>query len=143
MKILLISALFVHLKSFSQTDSLISTLLNNDSIRYEVIRKAEQINPSSIGKVSISYIKIELSKDFKKYLLKQKTDFWLWYLSNEKSDWAANLVLYSLYKRDAALLAYVYTDRNKWLKIKDKDIGYWKDFLNWRNTKQFKGCNSA
>ncbi len=76
MKILLVVLLLFHLKSFSQTDSLKGTLFNNDSIRYEVIRKADKVTPSSVAKVSVNYIKIEMPQKTRKYLLTLKNELW-------------------------------------------------------------------
>ncbi len=133
MKAFLIVLLFNHLQSFSQVDSLDRTLFNNDSIRYMVVRVAEKINSSSPAKITMRYIDIEIPRHLRKYLLTLKMDFWLQRLSNENSDWATNLVLYNLYKRDAILLAVVYTNRNKWLKGKNEDVEYWKGFLSRRH----------
>lgn len=53
---------------------------------------------------------------------------WLLLLENDKTDWAANIVLYSLYNKEALLLS-----RNEivdWKRFfKKEEIEYWEKFL--------------
>ena len=54
---------------------------------------------------------------------------WLCLLNNPKSDWAANLILYQLYEKDAILFSKI-KKREDWIGFrKDEDIEYWKTFL--------------
>jgi len=58
---------------------------------------------------------------------------WMFLLSDKTTDWAANLVLYHLFKKEAFDFAYSnIKDRTAWL-IKKKyqdDILYWKEYLD-------------
>ena len=52
-------------------------------------------------------------------------------LKDPKTDWATNLLLYCLYKRDAIEYNVVITDRKKWLLLNEKrnEIKYWTKHL--------------
>ena len=130
MKFFFILFMLFSLKSFSQIDT--TNLFNNDSIKYTIVKVSEKGN-SSLVKVSFHYIKIDISKELKKYLFKLDDGFWLKHLSNETSDWATNLLLYYLYRRDAIVFLRIYTDREKWLRRKNEDIAYWEGFFNGRH----------
>lgn len=57
-------------------------------------------------------------------------EMWLQLLENQNTDWAANLILYDIYERDAALLARR-DDKNRWREyMKYEDINYWKEILS-------------
>lgn len=57
-------------------------------------------------------------------------EMWLQLLEDENTDWAANLILYDIYERDAALLARR-DDKNRWREyMKYEDIDYWKEILS-------------
>jgi hypothetical protein len=57
------------------------------------------------------------------------TEQWLCLLNNPKSDWAANLILYQLYDKDAILFSKI-KKREDWIGFRrDEDIAYWKIFL--------------
>jgi hypothetical protein len=72
------------------------------------------------------YVELQIPRDCKNLLLKRDSIFWINHLTNEKQDWATNLVLYYLYQKDATGLAYLFDSRSKWLKFKNDDISYWK-----------------
>ena len=51
---------------------------------------------------------------------------WLLLLNNKKSDWAANLVLYQIFDKDAIPLYHI-GNRARWLKyLKKEDLAFWK-----------------
>ena len=72
---------------------------------------------------------MNMSKRIKKQLLKKSLSFWLDNLTNEKSDWATNIVLYYIYEREAMAIAAINDKRENWLQIKENEIEYWGKFL--------------
>jgi len=77
-------------------------------------------------RVTVENITKTKKEKFKRIPLKT----WLQLLEDENTDWAANLILYDIYERDAALLARR-VDQNRWREyMKYEDIDYWKEELN-------------
>ena len=59
-----------------------------------------------------------------------KKDEWIELLLNNKTDWAANLILYDLYERNAVVFNTVIKSRKDWVTVsKDTDVSYWEEFL--------------
>ena len=55
---------------------------------------------------------------------------WIKLLLNNKTDWAANLILYDLYKKNAVVFNTVIKSRKDWINVsKDTDVSYWKEFI--------------
>ncbi len=51
-------------------------------------------------------------------------------LNDSKTDWAANIILYSLYKRSAGVFRAAIKSREMWIDgYREKDIAYWQSFL--------------
>ena len=82
-------------------------------------------------KIIIDYIsnKYDIPIDFlEKELNDISKDKWLYLLQNEKTDYAANLLLYNLYQKGAIL--FYNQDKFYWRSCcKSDDINYWKQFL--------------
>jgi hypothetical protein len=54
---------------------------------------------------------------------------WLNMLNSSKSDWAANLILYQIFDKDAVSF-FSFNNRSKWIKyFKGQDIEYWNQKL--------------
>ncbi len=52
------------------------------------------------------------------------------YLYDDETDWAANLLLYQIYKKDAWLIYSLVKSRDIWVECcKNEDIKYWEDLL--------------
>lgn len=66
-----------------------------------------------------------------KLLIKDiKKDQWLSLLRNDDSDWAANIILYSWYKKRAAIFGSAVKTRQDWIeKSRKDDLNYWESFL--------------
>ena len=118
---------------FSQQDSLEAGLFNNDSIHYDITFLTPTASSYKKDPIIKRYVTLEITKETKAHLLKKDSVFWISHLSNDQTDWATNLVLYFLYKKDATILFYLFSDRKKWVKYKNTDIDYWKKFLS-KNT---------
>ncbi len=101
--------------------------IDNDKIKYSiVIMSCDSCIPIS----NIGYrVKVQLSKNEMEIVKKLDYKNWIILLQNNKTDWAANLILYYINDRDASLLAR----RNKrelWVKyLKLDDIKYWEKAL--------------
>ncbi len=91
--------------------------INNKSLKYQIIILAcDTCAPIS----NIGYrVLVELSNNERKLIKKISYAEWMRLLISEKSDWAANLILYNLFDRDASLLARRDT-RSLWLKYLKK-----------------------
>ena len=69
---------------------------------------------------------INLSQEEEDIVKKIDYQDWMSLLSNEQSDWAANLILYYIFDRDSKLLSRV-KSRKEWKKYKKKeDLEFWK-----------------
>lgn len=102
--------------------------INNDSVKYSIINtmpdfeNGDYVSNSVIKVTTLDSLKLSTFRDLKKRELYEL-------LLNEKTDWATNLILYQLYKKDALLFKVIDT-REKWIiSQRDKDIAYWKQKL--------------
>jgi hypothetical protein len=127
--LIILPLLFAGISGYSQFDSLEHKYFNNDSIHYDVIYVSHSVLSKEPNHISKHYISLQMSKAYRDYLLERDTAFWLERLRNDNSDWATNLILYYLYDIDASRLI-VFNVREKWIRIKEDDIKYWKKFLS-------------
>lgn len=118
--------------TFCQSYLTDSTYLKNDSIKYEIVFKTRSILSQKHDKKIGYYIDLDIPKPIKQKLIKKDSIFWINKLSDETSDWAANLVLYYIFDREAVLIKAVENDRTKWMKIRTNEIEYWRKFLSRR-----------
>jgi len=97
--------------------------IRNDSIKYSVVLAVcEKCVPI---KNKGYRIVVDLSQDQIDAVRKINYRTWMSLLKDEKSDWAANLILYYLYDRDAILFS-LGKNRDAWLVVqKHEDIEYW------------------
>jgi hypothetical protein len=75
------------------------------------------------------YVSLPMTRLQKMELIKLDTTCWLRHLSAVKSDWATNLILYYLFKKDAAAFVSIHKKRQQWLKLKQDDIDYWQNLF--------------
>lgn len=128
--VLLVSfCLFAYSVSYSQSGSLERKLFFNDSIKYHFIFVSPGVLSKGKDKISKYIVRINMPKEYKKYLLSQDSTFWIPKLSDEQSDWATSLILYCIYDQDASMLV-AYETRQKWLRIKMQQIDFWRKFLS-------------
>ncbi|MDB5221574.1 MAG: signal recognition particle [Chitinophagaceae bacterium] len=106
------------------------SFINNDSVKFSF----HFISPSLLDKHRIPsqhIVRVELSKEKRIKAKELKRADWMRLLNDTTSDWAANLILYDLFRKDATL--YWGTDnisRFYWLYLFRKDdLKYWKRFL--------------
>ncbi len=113
----------VTLKSIEDTNIL---WISNDKLEYyTVMRSCDTCIP--IRTLAGLFVEVNITEK-QKFLLKRVTyNQWLSLLNDDKTDWAANILLYYMYNKDAISLA---DDKKTWLLyFKNKDIEYWRRFL--------------
>lgn len=104
------------------------SFIDNDSIVYSMEYKSVEYEGDSIINPSEYIVVIDLTKEQKEEILKLSNTDWQNLLEDKNTDFAANLLLYCFFKKDATLLEGV--SRDEWLKCcKSSDISYWKKFL--------------
>ncbi|MCC6182385.1 MAG: signal recognition particle [Bacteroidia bacterium] len=98
-------------------------ILNNKTLPYDV---AMVSCDTCVPIRNLGYrVVINLQEKDEKEISKIDTKCWMVLLSDSSSDWAANLMLYSLYDEDAILLSRV--NEKTWrTKMKAKDIKKWE-----------------
>jgi len=113
---------------YSQCDSFENRVFKNDSIKFTIVFVSPSVADPK-RRVSGRYVQLNMTKECEMLLLKKDSAFWMHHLTNVKDDWATNLVLYYLYQKDATAIAYLFSTREKWLKIKRDEIRYWRQKL--------------
>ncbi len=107
----------------------LSSWIDNNTFKYKIVRVSLQLKTEEKAVPSKYLIKAELPENARNDLKKLTKKEWLALLSNDKSDWAANLFLYDLFERDAFLFNTT-KNREQWcLSLKQKDIDFWKKKL--------------
>ncbi|NNV55077.1 hypothetical protein [Limnovirga soli] len=100
--------------------------INNDSIQYKVLLTYRE---DSLGDFlpSIYTVSVKIKDSSMLNTIKSLSNSdWLKLLTNEKSDWAANLLLYNLYNKDATRFTVIRT-RDNWIsRRKNEDVEYWR-----------------
>jgi len=112
----------------SQTNK-IFLRLNNNSIKFQVYRASLYvIGENKVTDPKFLIVVTKKTSDVKKLKEISRED-WLAALNNPKYDWAANLLLYEMYKKDATAFEVVKT-REQWLDgHKKTDVEFWQNEL--------------
>ena len=106
-----------------------SPYFKNDSLTYRLGLVTQSLVSKKKDRPVGYFVTMNMSKRIKKQLLKKSLSFWLDNLTNEKSHWATNIVLYYIYEREAMAIAAINDKRENWLQIKENEIEYWGKFL--------------
>ena len=126
-----ISLLFIlYAKIYAQADSVNQNIFNNDSIRYDIAFHTPYMNEMKKNEQAHWRVRIDLSKNQQDFLRSKDSSFWLDHLRNDSPDWATNLLLYCICKKEANMLAYVYNTRKKWMQMKRIEIADWQKFFS-------------
>lgn len=125
----IISAVLIGFRSLAQGDTTINRYFDNDSISYSLRLYSPSVSTVKKDPIMKFYVSLPMTRLQKMELIKFDTTFWLRHLSAEKSDWATNLVLYYLFKKDAAVFVSIHKKRQQWLKLKQDDIDYWQNLF--------------
>lgn len=122
--------LLLTISSFVQTFGQSELPVTNETIKYKIIRTSLRFVGEKTVIPSKYLIQVELNDATKARLRKLKKQQWVALLNNETYDWAANLLLYDLFERDAIPYHVLVKDRNTWLeKLKTEEIAYWSTYL--------------
>lgn len=110
-------------------DTVCNLEINNDEISFSLQRFGIDFTRETTVKAEILIeTNIKSEKMWERFKL-IKVEEWLCLLTNQATDWAANLILYQLHERDALLFKKI-KKREDWVKgMKERDIAYWKIFL--------------
>lgn len=103
------------------------SFVNNDSIRHSIILlTCDTCVPIS----NIGYrVLVQMSKENMKAVKLLSKERWIALLEDKRSDWAANLILYYIYNKDAWLLSRR-DSRDLWVKyLKEEDVKFWDQQL--------------
>ena len=98
--------------------------ITNNKIKYEIVLVACD---TCVPIRNIGYrINLVMTARQKAIIEKINDETWLKLLENPSKDFAANIILYSLYKKDA-IIFFEYKDVYDWKRArKQKDARYWK-----------------
>ncbi|MGZ3923981.1 MAG: hypothetical protein ACXVBJ_09440 [Flavisolibacter sp.] len=121
--------LFASLFSFSQSEK---SYLTNDSIKYNIVISNNRLLKKQTYTGPRYFVLIEMPKKLKKYFLSKDTEFWMKSLTDTTSDWAANLILYYIYEKDALIMTFIGRGLIKWSAIRTEEIEAWREFLTRR-----------
>lgn len=118
-------AIFVTANTYSQ-----SFKIQNSKFKYDILKTSTQSLKGDTVVPAKYLIDVNIPlKEKKRFKLLSKVK-WIKLLSNPKTDWAANLILYDLYSKDAIEFAFVILNREKWILLqKEEDLAYWSSIL--------------
>lgn len=111
------------------------TFINNKKIKYYIgLVACDTCAPI----INIGYrVVVELSEKEQEIIKKINSKTWLKLLNNDSTDYAANLILYDIYDKDALILS-MYDSKELWNKyLKKDDLEHWSNLLknNSKNTR--------
>ncbi|MGN6266191.1 MAG: hypothetical protein ACTHM5_10990 [Ginsengibacter sp.] len=136
MKNLFLSVLFVHLVVSSKSQdtcltknipSIDLSFIKNQKIKYSIVLMSCD---TCVPIRNIGYrVIVELNKKHNSIVKKISKESWLKLLNNNCTDFAANLLLYSMYNKDALILSKN-DSIESWRKyLKEDDLVYWSKHL--------------
>jgi hypothetical protein len=110
-----------------------NSFIKNDSIKYSFAYVSMKMNFTKKTFIPSKHIiEIKLDTLEEDIVQKIKKDEWLTLLSDTTTDWAANLLLYYLHRRDAVQYYVNIKNREYWVLLnqKRKEIRYWQKYLS-------------
>ena len=125
---MLISLFFIK-NAMAQQDSLLGTF-KNDSFKFTIIRISPKFIDSNRIEPSITIVESSISKRDKEKIENLKYSDWFKLLTNEKTDWATNLYLYEIYRRDASIFENVKDIKSWRFCCKKEDLDFWRKTLH-------------
>lgn len=105
----------------------IKDVINNKTLSYKIIKTPVTLLDSNKTQFPQTFIQLSLTKDEESEMHKLTSKDWRMLLSNNKSDWAANICLYHIFNKDASNFDIFKTEQ-EWRKFYKKD-----DVLFWEN----------
>lgn len=103
------------------------SFINNNKLKYSIVIMS-CTNCAPIRNIGYRVV-VELDEKEQKILKGIKIDTWKSLLQNDSTDWAANLILYSIYNKDAVALS-MNDSIDLWKKdLKKDDLAFWRKQL--------------
>jgi len=103
--------------------------IRNDSLRFTILTTGVKIIDSDRVSISTALVRVNLTEKKKRELFKISRQNWIKLLSDTTKDWAANLCLYEIYKKDATVFKSIKT-KDQWDKCcRSNDVNYWNQKL--------------
>jgi len=101
------------------------TFISNEKLQHSIVLMSCD---TCVPIRNIGYrVIVQLSKKEEEAIKKITPNTWIELLNNNNSDWAANLILYSLYDKNAILLSRN-DDKESWDKyLKKEDLDFWNN----------------
>jgi hypothetical protein len=124
-----IVACMLYVKQTSGQINEVNKFINNDSIKFDLVMTMPDFEN---GIYHSDYALIVNSLDSAERVIVQSLNKnqWVQLLKNSKSDWAANIILYSMYKKSAGIFRAAVKTRDSWIEnSRQADIDYWQSFL--------------
>ena len=106
-------------------------MINNNNIKYGALKVGARFVDSGKFEPSRIYILIDLTSSVRSAITKFSYEEWMKLLNDTTTDWAANLCLYNIFKRDAEVFS-LWKTRDEWVKFgnfRKNEIRYWRDNL--------------
>lgn len=103
------------------------SFITNQNLKYLIVlMSCDTCAPIS----NIGYrVVVKLKKKEQKSIKRIKPKTWMELLKNSSTDYSANLILYSIYKKDAFIL-FQNGSEKLWKKyLKKEDLNYWNNIL--------------
>jgi hypothetical protein len=126
LKIFFLKSLFfftIVQQTFSQT------FISNDSVKFSVLRKSSVFIGKGKIEPAVYRIKVHIADTLLNECLNFSKEKWIKLLSDDKADWAANLILYQIHKRNA--VSFLASPDMRYWKLRKKkfEINYWKKYF--------------
>jgi hypothetical protein len=104
--------------------------IKNETIKFQVLRKSMEFIDTNNIVPSKYLIRVDLNEKQQKEVKILTKEDWMKLLKGIHTDWAANLILYYMYERDAFLYYSFINNKERWrLTEKKNDIQYWSEHL--------------
>jgi len=101
--------------------------INNSTIKYDIVLAACD-TCAPIRNIGFRVI-LQLHKNQYKAIQNINAKEWLRLLNQKSTDFAANIILYSIYDKDATVIT-AFATPEKWRRaLKDDDLKYWQSVL--------------
>lgn len=115
-------------RSTSQNTGL-CLLVKNENLRFTIWNISPVFNDSEIIVEPNIVVHVSIPDSIKRRFKNISVNEWINLLENIESDWAANLILYEIYEKNALVFEFV-KKREDWVRMyRKEDIEYWKQKL--------------
>jgi len=107
--------------------------INNKDVKYTIVRSGFKIIDSTTAIPGKNLVQVKLSKKQQRKLQLINNEDWIKLLEIPEKDWATNLLLYCMNKKDGSQFISLIKNRDDWVKFaKAEDTKYWIDLLSKR-----------